>query len=151
MTITRETATLEHARAIGPRLKVFGCAPELVRKEGVAMAIAHVRGSVEAWTWLDDGVPVAMAGVVLRSLVGGGAMPWLLTTPEAYRSPRTFWRASKALAAYLKTEYGRIEGHVDANFAASRRWVERLGFKVIDAPTQFEGMRVLPILMERES
>lgn len=146
--ITREAATIEHAKAIGPRLKVFGCASELVRAEGAAMAIVHVRASVEAWVWLDDGVPVAMAGVVLRSLVGGGAMPWLLTTPEAYRSPRTFWRASLALAAYLKTEYGRIDGFVDANFAASRRWVERLGFQIIDAPAEFDGRTVLPIVME---
>lgn len=144
-----ETATLEHARAIGPRLTVFGCAREILEAEGSTMAEAHVRASAESWAWLEGDQPLAIAGVVMRSMVGGAAIPWLLATPEAYARPRVFWRASKAMVAYLQHEYPRLEGVVDANFEASRRWLARLGFTVLDAPATFDGRRVLPILMER--
>lgn len=142
-----ERATEEHARAIAPRLSIFGCSEEKSREGEVAAN--HVRASTEAWTWLDGDTPLAMAGVLPRNLIAGVGAVWLLTTPEAHRHRRAFWLASKALVAYLRHEYSRIEGHVDVNFETSQRWLTKLGFHIVDAPYNFEGRRFTPFVMER--
>jgi hypothetical protein len=144
-----ERATEEHARAIAPRLQIFGCEERMAGADPEAMAVRHVRNSMEAWTWLDHETPLAMAGVFPRSILGAAGVPWLLTTPEAFRNRRAFWLASKAVVAYLRHEYASIDGQVDVRFEASRRWLTRLGFKIIDKPYDFDGRRVVPFVMER--
>lgn len=143
-----EPATVEHARAMAPYLEIFGCGP-LPLDERVKRLVAHVRASENCFVWLDEEEPVAICGVVPRSIVSGIGAVWLLTTPAAKRSPRIFWRASKAIVLYLQHAYPRLEGRVDVSFAASVRWLKRLGFAVHNEPFEHEGRTFFPFAMER--
>jgi RimJ/RimL family protein N-acetyltransferase len=149
-----ERATEEHARAIAPRLQIFECcdSESPLERDMTDITVRHVRNSIEAWTWLDadeDDRPLAMAGVFSRSIIGGVGVAWLLPTPDAYRNRRAFWLSSKAVVAYLRHEYYRIEGHVDVRFEASQRWLRRLGFTIMGEPYDFEGRRYTPFVLEQ--
>lgn len=144
-----EYATEAHARAIAPRLVLFGFCGELV--DGASredIALHHVREAAEAWAWLDGDRVIAIAGVFDRSLLGGIASAWLLPTPEAYRSPRAFWKVSKAVIARLKQKYRRIDGHVDADYHTAIRWLARLGFEVVPHTFSARGRTYRPFVME---
>lgn len=143
-----ERATEIHAQAIGPRLRIYGCSEEELRR-GPEIAQRHLEASIEAWAWIDEGKPLAIAGVISRSLLGGVGAVWLLATPEAFVNRRVFWRSSKALVAYLRHQYVRLEGRVDVEHAASMRWLKRLGFHVIETPYEFDGRTFMPFVMER--
>lgn len=126
-------ATREDAIAIAPHLWLRDGASEVWAREGLsyeAAALMIFDGASEAWVWEVDGVPAAMWGVSLTSFVGGKAMAWLLTTRHLARSPRTFWEGSRRIVAELFDRYGAIEGYCDARFAASKRWLTRLGFQL---------------------
>lgn len=144
-----EYATEAHARAIAPRLLLFGFCGELVdgasREE---IALHHVREAAESWAWLDGDRVIAIAGVFDRSVLGGVGCAWLLPTAEAYRSPRAFWQVSKAVIARLKQKYRRINGHVDAEYQAAIRWLARLGFDVEQRTFSAKGRIYRPFAME---
>jgi hypothetical protein len=144
-----EYATEEHAREIAPRLCLFGFCGE--RVDGATLeeiALHHVRHAAEAWAWIEDERVIAIAGVFDRCLLGGVAAAWLLPTSEAYRSPRAFWHASKAVIARLKQKYRRVEGHVDAEYHAAIRWLARLGFEVTPHTFSAKGRIYRPFVME---
>lgn len=123
-------ATLEHCDRMAPRLRE---ADRLEVVEVVDLApAALLRKSVErssaAFTWLIDGEPACMWGVVSPSIVGDTGHPWLLTTPLILRDRRKFWTGSKFILGCMLDEYRRLEVAIDVRYEASLRWAARLGF-----------------------
>lgn len=143
-----EPATAEHARAIASRMSLEGLGDRSAQ-EREQIALKHVHESASSWCWLHGSRPVALAGVLPRSLLGGVGAVWLLTAPEAFTNVRAFWLASKAVIAHLSHDYHRLEGHVDVEFTASHRWLKRLGFRVLDARVPFAGRLWFPFEKER--
>jgi hypothetical protein len=143
-----ERATLENAALLARDLELFGCG-SLSLEDRREMVAEHVRASTDCFVWLEGARPIAMAGVVPRSILAGAGAVWLLRTPEATRNVRRFWCTSRAVVAYLRGQWVRLEGRVDGEYAASSRWLKRLGFAVHNEPFTYEGRTFLAFAMER--
>jgi hypothetical protein len=94
-TIEIVPATLAHAEAIELRpgdrreIEALGLTP----REGLVRCLAR---SVWADTYLADGEVAALTGLVLHPVVGGVAMPWLLTGRPVERHRKAFLRLTRA-------------------------------------------------------
>lgn len=128
-----ERATEEHAIAMAPRLRLIDCREVRAHLDPLDVTLGAVRQSSHAWTWLVEGRPVCMFGVVPRDILGGVGMAWLLSTDDIALDRRTFLLGSKVALAELLKIYPTLEGYVDARFTQSVRWLTRLGFVLHDA------------------
>jgi hypothetical protein len=120
-------ATLEHARAIALRegdrreIEALGLPP----REGVARSLAR---SVWADAYLADGEVAALAGVALQPLLGGAAMPWLLTGRPVDRHRKAFLRLTRERTRRMLAEHGTLAAEVHADYREAVRWLAWLGF-----------------------
>jgi hypothetical protein len=92
--------------------------------------LRYVELSESAWTWLVDGFPACMFGVIEDEFVGGWARPWFMSTPVVERESRQFARACKSLLPELKARFPMMEGVVGSDYTLSVRWLEWLGAKI---------------------
>lgn len=87
--------------------------------------------SVEAWTALEDGAPIAMWGLTAPSFLGRVATPWLLTGEGVERHKKVFlretrwWVHERALLMFP-----HLLNVVDARYTRALRWLKWLGFTV---------------------
>lgn len=90
-----------------------------------------IAGSVQAFTALDDGWPVACWGVMAPSMIGAPvAYPWLLTGLGVERHKVRFLRENRRWLAYVLTQFPRLEVLVDARYTRALTWLRRLGFTI---------------------
>lgn len=141
-------ATEELARRMAPHLRLIDCREIRAGQDPTEIALGCVRASSHAWAWVVDGEPVALFGVVPRSVLGGVGTAWLLTTDAIRHDLRTFWLGSRIMLAELLRLYPRIEGFVDARFTSSVTWLTRLGFQ-LEAPHDHHGVPFRYFSMER--
>lgn len=87
-------------------------------------------GSIEAWTALEDGYPIAMWGLTTPDLLGFKACPWMLTGRGVERWKRTLMRESAAFIARVSLLYPYLSNRVDARYSRALRWVRWLGFDI---------------------
>jgi hypothetical protein len=83
-----------------------------------------------AFTLIDsDGTPLGAGGLV--PLWRGVVQGWVFASDQLRRRPLVLHRAVRRGLAMAETGLGlhRIQITVHEDFAASRRWVERLGFR----------------------
>lgn len=110
------------------------------------------RASAFATTLLHNGDVAACAGLVLErgsALGPRRAQVWLLTSKVVDAAPMAFHRAMKQLLAASAEHADFLWQHVDARYASSLRWLDRLGF-VVHAPRP-HGPLALPFhLVTRE-
>jgi hypothetical protein len=145
--LTFELARREHAELLAIRMRKADAAEILASGgyrplPGLLAALEWSRRYGQAWCGLIDGAPAALFGVGKRTLLSPCANPWLLTGDLVERSPRLFWRASKAVVATWLEEFDELEQHVDARYTQALRWAARLGFTV--GPAEPFGRRGAP-------
>jgi hypothetical protein len=132
------TANLAHAEAIDLRpgdareIEALGLSP----REGIARSLAR---SIRSDAYIADGEVAALAGVALQPLVGGMAMPWLLTGRPVDRHRRAFLRLTRARTQAMLAEHGRLLAQVHAEYREALRWLAWLGFSI--APPRPFGPR----------
>jgi hypothetical protein len=107
------------------------------------MLIGELADSDAAWTWLVDGVPACMFGVMtMPVLLGGESFPWFFSTELVNKHARQFARTCKELLPELLAHHPRLVGRVDARYALSIRWLRWLGAEIGEAAPY--GVEQLP-------
>ncbi|MBN9086241.1 MAG: hypothetical protein J0J01_04995 [Reyranella sp.] len=136
--ITVVPATLAHADAIdlrpGDRREIEALG--LSVREGLAQALAR---SLSAEAYIADGEVAALTGVVLQPVLGGIAMPWLMTGRPVDRHAKAFLRLTQARTRQLAAEHGMLVAQVHAEYGEAIRWLDWLGFVL--APARPLGAR----------
>jgi hypothetical protein len=136
--ITVVPATLAHAEAIDLRpgdareIEALGLTPH----EALARSLAR---SIWANAYLVDGEVAAVMGVTLSNLVGGVAMPWLLTGRPVDRHRKAFLRLTRDRVGQMLAEHGMLVAQVHAQYREALRWLRWLGFEL--APARPLGAR----------
>jgi hypothetical protein len=131
-------ATLAHADAIDLRtgdrreIEALGLAP----RDGIVRSLAR---SLWADAYIADGEVAALVGVALQPLVGGIAMPWLLTGRPVDRYAKAFLRLTRARVQTMRAEHGTLVACVHAEYREAVRWLAWLGFEL--APARPVGPR----------
>ncbi len=133
--ISFESATLEHAREIAPRIVVGSTFCSTWIKRGmtpISAAEEAVRLSPHAWAAYGDGQLGALVGICPKSMTSDQAMPWMLPTDLVKVYARPFLRRSRQFIAEARALYPELYGYVEAENETSVKWLEWLGFKVQD-------------------
>lgn len=91
-----------------------------------------LRYSTDCWTVLFDDLPVAMAGVVPISLMGGKGVPWMVATVDVESHPAKFARLSKQYVAKMLQRYSHLINFVDDRNKLAIRYLEWLGFEMYE-------------------
>lgn len=144
-------ATLAHAERIAPRLRLEDVLE--IRRAGLISPLQVVKGSLEmsldAWVWLVDGEPAAIFGVA-GNTIDREAMIWLLTSDLVTQHKKTFWKLSRDIVRLMSEAHPNLGGYCDARYAASVRWLRRLGFTLTGPePYGSIGMPFYRFTMER--
>lgn len=82
------------------------------------------------FTAMIDGEPACMWGIYQQTMLSDTAYMWLITTPLVEKHQFFFARRSQIYLQGLKEHFKIIQGHVDARFIRSIRWLKWLGFTV---------------------
>lgn len=120
-------ATLAHAEAIDLRdgdrreVEALGLSP----RDGLAHSMAR---SVWADAYLADGEVAALVGLGLQPLIGGVAMPWLLTGRPVDRHRKAFLRLTRGRTSAMLADHGALVAYVHADYREAVRWLRWLGF-----------------------
>jgi hypothetical protein len=120
-------ATLEHVRAIELRdgdrreIEALGFSP----LDGLSRSLAC---SVWADAYLVGGAVAALVGLALQPLLGGVAMPWLLTGRPVDRHRKAFLRLTRSRTRQMLAEHGTLVAEVHADYREAVRWLAWLGF-----------------------
>lgn len=144
-------ATPAHVKAIELRdgdrreIEALGLSP----RDGLARSLAR---SVWADAYLAGGEVAALAGLAVQPLVGGVAMPWLLTGRPVDRHRKAFLRLTRARTRQMLAEHGLLVAEVHAEYGEAVRWLAWLGFTLapprplgpLGAPFQQATMRAMP-------
>ncbi len=122
-------ATMAHARAI--RLRDGDAMEIAALGETQESALAKTLGrAVWAETYLVDGEPGAIVGIILPSLLGSIASPFLITGQPIERHRKSFMEQTRDRVAELRTQYALLVSFVHADYARSIRWLGWLGFEL---------------------
>ncbi len=138
-------ATLEHARALAPRLRqadkdeVFasgGHTPERA-------LVMSVNVSTVAWTALLDGEPEIMWGASSYDyspdedhLMG---IVWLLSSDRMYEIPDRFIEESHTYVSKMMDTFDTLFNYVHLANRKSRLWLHKLGFKSYGVEHNYNG------------
>lgn len=124
-------ALAEHARPLAANLRHADCCEvQLIGMTPLECVRASIHWSMEAWTALEDGAPIACWGIVATSLLGQVGYPWLLTTPGVERNRVRFLRENRAWLDHALEIFPRLEAVVDARYTRAHRWLRKLGFTI---------------------
>jgi hypothetical protein len=144
-------ATLAHVEAMNLRdgdrreIEALGVTPH----DGLMRSLAR---SVWADAYLAGGEVAALVGLAVQPLVGGVAMPWLLTGRPVDRHRKAFLRLTRARTREMLAEHGLLVAEVHAEYREAVRWLGWLGFTLapprplgpLGAPFQQATMRATP-------
>ena len=79
-----------------------------------------------------DGEPCVMMGLVIRDILTGAGVPWLLGTENALKHKRHFIAQVPAVIDEMLTACPRLFNYVHAENKVSIRWLKRIGFTIDD-------------------
>lgn len=79
-----------------------------------------------------------MFGIGDLNILAGVGAPWLLGTNELEANARDFLRMSRDFKDQLLRRYSILRNFVDVRNTASIRWLEWLGFSLLD-PVEMRG------------
>ena len=125
-------ATRGHAIAMAPSVRAAEVL-EVSASHGVGVEEALLQEldrSVSAWTWLVDGRPACMFGIVAPLALSYTSAPWFLSTELVDQHAYAFARACRRLLPELLEHHPRLVGMVDARYALSVRWLSWLGARL---------------------
>ena len=139
MEVSQKRATRQDAAEMAPRMRPEDAA-EVLAADGhtpyEALEWALFASGPEAWTFRLNGKIAAMWGAVPVSLLSGMAVPWLLTTDEIDKHPKTFIRCCREALIYLSRRYPTLINRVDVRYEKALRWARRMGFEVLSPECQ---------------
>jgi len=101
---------------------------------------AALASSSRAWTALVDDQPEAMFGVVVRSALGGEAVPWFLGSDEVYRHGRELVMWGPAIISRLHDSSMTLRNLVSSENTKAIRLLRRWGFTVEDDEQEIGGV-----------
>lgn len=96
--------------------------------------------SSKAWTALVDGLPEAMFGVVVDSVLDGHGTPWFLGSDEVYRHARELLLWGPGLVARMHDSSPRLSNIVSAENGAAIRLLRRWGFTIEEGVMDVRGV-----------
>lgn len=144
-------ATVEHARALAPRMRAADAAEvwasgRLTPLEALERSLAL---SPLAWAGTVDGEPACVFGAASTSLLGGDGVPWLLGSDAIERHQRAFLRRNREYVRQMQAAFPTLRNMVDARNATSIRWLRWLGFTIEPAvPFGPFGLPFHPFILE---
>lgn len=109
---------------------------------GPVHALAGVEKQEDCYIGKWDEEPVAVMGVVPRSLITGGGTIWMLGTDGINRHKIAFLKHGRRWVESMLQKYGELSNYVDARNTVSINWLKWLGFKIEDP--QPYGVKQLP-------
>lgn len=124
----------EHVATIADRMRpadVAEVAAASGRTPHDALLLSLKRSTV-CWTALLDGQPELMFGVGDLNILTRTGSPWLLGTDAVEREYRQFLRQSRNWPEQLLQRYDLLRNFVDDRNTVSKRWLEWLGFTLLD-------------------
>lgn len=84
---------------------------------------------------------VCMYGVKPLTALGGGGMPWIMTTDQVERHPAAFLRGTRRWIEQARQEWSLLANCVDARHVKAIQWLRWLGFTIHPAtPTGPYGL-----------
>ncbi len=95
--------------------------------EAVPLAILH---SERTWSGYLGGRLAFIGGVTAPVALSGFRKPWLLGTTAIDRHPAAFMRHCRRWMPYVRSEFPRLENHVDARAGKTVKWLRALGFVI---------------------
>lgn len=134
------TARASHVRPIAARMRqadVDEVQASSGRSALVALAFSYRKSSF-ARTVLVNGQPEMMFGVGDLNVLAGVGAPWLLGTDAVERNFRVFLRGSIDWRNQLLARYSVMRNLVDDRNVVSKRWLQWLGFRLLD-PIEYRG------------
>ena len=140
-------ATLEHARALAPALRA-GDKAEIAAASGwdpEAALVLSVAASPRSYTWLRDGVPLAIFGVSPDPFAPTVGIPWMLATDAAAEHPTYILRRSREWLPKLAEGFDVLTNKVDCRNVLAIQWLSWLGFVFTGLDPQY-GVQRLPFL-----
>src|SRR5687768_3480927 len=128
-------ATEDHCRAMAPHMKKADVDEVLASgaRDPLHALIVSFRSSTAAWVMLEDGEPIAMAGVSPLSMLGGIGVPWMLGTERVNKNGILFLRESKKRVREMLNTYTLLINYVDERHVVAKRWLDWLGFTIEEA------------------
>lgn len=143
MTFSTRRSLPEDAASIAARMRAADLDEvAAIGFDPLTAAQRSIERAVLSWTWLEDGLPLAIFGVGTRTLIGDVGEPWLLTAQGLERHPIRFLRGSLNALSQMRAMFPRLENWVDARYVVCVRYLGWLGFTV--HPAQPYGMRGQP-------
>lgn len=138
-------STLEHIEILAPNLSQADI-DELIASSGrsplQALMLGYNRGA-ECRTWLADDKPLAMFGIIYKTLISDDVIPWMLGSEELRKHARGFLSSSTATIKGWSEKYTYLENYVDIRHKRAVRWLSWLGF-TIHKPAILVGPRKMP-------
>lgn len=124
------TATEDHARLLARSLR-DGDRREVdaLKATPEEVLVAHVKGSFQAWTAMDDGRPIFMWGFRAEALVAHTATLWALSGKGVKRHARKLMENSQAFVETMQERFPRLEAIVALEYETAVRWLKWLGFQ----------------------
>jgi ribosomal protein S18 acetylase RimI-like enzyme len=99
------------------------------------------------WTAKVDGIPHAMFGLIVTSILGGEGTPWFLGSDETYRHPREMLVMGRRLMARWLDS--RLSNVVAQQNHRAIRMLRAWGFTVGGHEKMIGGVAFLDFWMER--
>lgn len=127
-------AAPDHVAPIADRMRpadVAEVAAMSGRSPDDALAFSLGKSSF-AWTAMLDGQPEVMFGVGDINILARTGSPWLLGTDAVEREYRMFLRQSRDWSEQLFERYDLLRNFVDDRNEVSKRWLQWLGFTLLD-------------------
>lgn len=109
------------------------------REPKQAMRLAFMT-SEKAWTALVDGVPHAMFGVVVESLLDRIGTPWFLGTDEVYRHAREMMQWGPGILSRMGDSSRRLSNLVSSDNHQAIRLLRKWGFSVANDEVIVRGV-----------
>lgn len=104
------------------------------------------------WTGRIDCEPVCIFGVGGPYLIGGLGIPWLIATDKVMTAKFQFLSLNKIYVRQMLGVYTVLKNYVDARNTDSIRWLEWIGFQIMDAePFGYMELPFHPFEMRRSN
>jgi len=95
--------------------------------------LASVEASHYSTAVVVDEEPIAILGLVVRDVLTGVGIPWLLASDSAMMNKRLFFDLSPGAITEMLEVCPTLYNYVDARNRASIRWLKWLGFEFEEA------------------
>lgn len=139
--VTLEPASFRHVARIANRMREIDKAECLAMNRTPKQSLRiGLMVSDKCWTALVDGLPEAMFGVVVDSVLTGQGTPWFLGSDEVYRHARQLLLWGPGLVARLHDSSPRLSNVVSADNAAAIRLLRRWGFTIEEEEVNVRGV-----------